>query len=115
MPRPHAVRSGEKGVKVVWTLRGFVTEVREAVAYFEDRGLPVPEPPERYDPLDVDFTFGDIDSIPRNEVVPQSDFDSEGTATWQRSAKRGYEGRMYTFLDYECENGFRFRAKTTGG
>ena len=67
------------------------------------------------DPLDVDFTFGDIDSIPRNEVVPQSDFDSEGTATWRRSAKRGYEGRMYTFLDYECENGFRFRAKTTGG
>lgn len=67
------------------------------------------------DPLDVDFTFGDIDSIPRNEVVPQSDFDSEGVATWRRSAKRGYEGRMYTFLDYECENGFRFRAKTTGG
>lgn len=58
MPRPHAVRSGEKGVKVVWTLRGFVTEAREAVAYFEDRGLPVPEPPERYDPLDVDFTEG---------------------------------------------------------
>ena len=67
------------------------------------------------DPLDVDFTFGDIDSIPRNEVVPQSDFDSEGVATWRRSAKRGYEGRMYTFLDYECENGFRFSAKTTGG
>ena len=67
------------------------------------------------DPLDVDFTFGDIDSIPRNEAVPQSDFDSEGNATWRRSANRGYEGRMYTFLDYECENGFRFRAKTTGG
>ena len=61
------------------------------------------------DPLDVDFTFGDVDSIPRNEVVPVSDFDSEGRAVWRRSAKRGYEGRMWTFLDYECENGFRFR------
>ena len=67
------------------------------------------------DPADFDFTFGNIDAIPRNEVVPQSDFDSEGVATWRRSAKRGYEGRLYTFLDYECENGFRFRAKTTGG
>ena len=71
------------------------------------------------DPLEVDFTFGNIDAIPRNEVVPTSDFDSEGNATWRRSAKRGYEGKMYTFLDYECENGFRFRAnagtETTGG
>ena len=64
------------------------------------------------DPTDFDFTFGNIDSIPRNEVVPQSDFDSEGTAIWRRSAKRGYEGKMYAFLDYECENGFRFRAGT---
>lgn len=62
------------------------------------------------DPLDIDFTFGNIDAIPRNEVVPTSDFDSEGNATWRRSVKRGYEGRMYAFLDYECENGFRFRA-----
>jgi hypothetical protein len=64
------------------------------------------------DPTDFDFTFGNIDSIPRNEVVPTSDFDSEGVATWRRSAKRGYEGKMYAFLDYECENGFRFRAGT---
>ena len=63
------------------------------------------------DPLDFEFDFGNVDSIPRNEVVPQSDFDSEGNATWRRSAKRGYEGKMYTFLDYECENGFRFRAQ----
>ena len=62
------------------------------------------------DPTDMDYTFGDLDSIPRNEVVPQSDFDSEGNAIWRRSAKRGYEGKVYAFLDYECNNGFRFRA-----
>ena len=67
------------------------------------------------DPTDFDFTFGNIDSIPRNEVVPTSDFDSEGVATWRRSAKRGYEGKMYAFLDYECENGFKFRAGTGAG
>ena len=71
------------------------------------------------DPTDMDFTFGNVDSIPRNEVVPTSDFDGEGNATWRRSAKRGYEGKLYAFVDYECENGFRFRAKsgtgTTGG
>ena len=71
------------------------------------------------DPTDFDFTFGNIDSIPRNEVVPTSDFDAEGDAVWRRSAKRGYDGKMYAFLDYECENGFRFRANagagTTGG
>ena len=37
-------------------------------------------------PLEVDFTFGNIDAIPRNEVVPQSDFDREGNAT--RSEER---------------------------
>jgi len=62
------------------------------------------------DPLDFEFTVGNIDSMPRNEVVPQSDFDAEGTAVWRRSAKRGFVGKMWTFLDYECENGFRFRA-----
>ncbi len=29
---------------------------------------------------------------------------------WRRSAKRGFVGKMWTFLDYECENGFKFRA-----
>ena len=67
------------------------------------------------DPMDMDFTFGDVDSIPRNEIVPTSDFDGEGVATWRRSAKRGYDGKMYAFLDYECENGFKFRAGTGAG
>ena len=58
MPRPHAVRKGEDGVEVVWTLRGFVVEEIEAVAVSKDRGLPVPDPPERYDPLAVDYTEG---------------------------------------------------------
>ncbi len=66
-------------------------------------------------PLDFEFTVGNIDSLPRNEVVPQSDFDSEGNATWRRSAKRGFTGKMWTFLDYECENGFRFRAGDGAG
>ena len=63
------------------------------------------------DPTDFDFRVGDIDTIPRNAVVPQSDFDDEGHAVWRRSAKRGFEGRMWAFLDYECENGFRFRGQ----
>ena len=71
------------------------------------------------DHMDFDFTFGNVDEIPRNEVVPVSDFDSEGYAVWRRSAKRGYEGKIWTFLDYECERGFSFRAnaggETTGG
>lgn len=61
------------------------------------------------DPLDMDFTIGDIDSIPKNEVVPQSDFDDEGHAIHRRSAKRGYEAKMWAFLDYNCQNGFRFK------
>ena len=67
------------------------------------------------DHMDFDFTFGNADEIPRNGVVPVSDFDSEGNAVWRRSAKRGYEGKVWAFLDYECENGFRFRAGTDAG
>ena len=61
------------------------------------------------DPLDMDFTIGDTDSIPRNEVVPQSDFDDKGSAIHRRSAKRGYEAKVWGFLDYNCDNGFRFK------
>ena len=78
---------------------GYREGIREDSAHIED-------------PLDMDFQIGDVESIPKNEVVPQSDFDEEGTATHRRSAKRGYEGRFWALLDYQCENGFRFRAGT---
>lgn len=61
------------------------------------------------DPLDMDETIGDIDSIPKNEVVPTSDFDDKGQAIHRRSAKRGYTAKVWAFLDYNCENGFNFK------
>jgi len=63
------------------------------------------------DPADMEFAFGNTESIPKNEVVPTSDFDEKGTATHRRSAKRGYVGKCWFFQDYGCENGFRFRSK----
>ena len=62
------------------------------------------------DPSDVDIPLGDPDTIPRNAVVPTSDFDEQGNALYRRSAKRGYEAKVWALLDYGCENGFRFRA-----
>ena len=61
------------------------------------------------DPLDMDVTIGDIDTIPKNEVVPSSDFDDKGSAIHRRSAKRGYTAKLWAFLDYNCENGFKFK------
>ena len=61
------------------------------------------------DPLDMDETIGEIDSIPKNEVVPTSDFDDKGQAIHRRSAKRGYTAKVWAFLDYDCENGFNFK------
>jgi len=62
------------------------------------------------DPTDVDVMLGDPGLIPRNAVVPTSDFDEQGQAIHRRSAKRGYEAKVWALLDYDCENGFRFRA-----
>lgn len=62
-------------------------------------------------PSEMEFDYGNVDSIPKNEVVPVSDFDEEGNATHRRSAKRGYEGKMWWFHDYGCEKGFKFRSK----
>ncbi len=61
------------------------------------------------DPSDMELDFGNVDSIPKNGTVPTSDFDEEGQPVHRRSAKRGYEGRCWFFLDYGCERGFRFR------
>ena len=60
--------------------------------------------------FNVDIPLGDPDTIPRNAVVPTSDFDEQGNALHRRSAKRGYEAKVWALLDYDCENGFRFRA-----
>ncbi len=65
------------------------------------------------DPTEMEFDFGNVDSIPKNEVVPTSDFDEKGSATHRRSAKRGYVGKCWFFQDYGCENGFHFRNKET--
>ena len=75
-----------------------------------EKGLNAEEPHHVDDPDDVDWEFGYLDNIPKNEVVPVSDFDSEGVAQHRRSAKRGYEGKCAFFLDYGCENGFNFRS-----
>ena len=63
------------------------------------------------DPNEVDYEFGFLDNIPQNEVVPTSDFDENGSATHRRSAKRGYEGKCWFFMDYGCTNGFNFRSE----
>ena len=60
-------------------------------------------------PQAMDAAIGDPESIPKNEVVPESDFDDRGRAILRRSAKRGFEAKVWAFLDYDCENGFRFK------
>ena len=63
------------------------------------------------DPYEFEFKLGDTESIPRNEVVPTSAFDGEGVATRRHSAKRGWVGKCWGFLDYGVEGGFKFRPK----
>lgn len=63
------------------------------------------------DPYDFEFKLGDTESIPQNGVVPSSEFDSEGIAIKRHSAKRGWIGRAYGFLDYGVEGGFKFQSQ----
>ena len=63
------------------------------------------------DPYKFDFQLGDTESIPQNGVVPSSEFDSEGIAIKRHSAKRGWIGRAYGFLDYGVEGGFKFQSQ----
>ena len=63
------------------------------------------------DPCDFEFDFGDTKSIPKNEVVPTSEFDSEGVAIKRHSAKRGWDGKCWGFLDYGVEGGFKFQSQ----
>jgi len=41
--------------------------------------------------------------------VPSSEFDGEGNAIKRHSAKTGWIGRSYGFLDYGVEGGFKFK------
>ena len=59
----------------------------------------------------IEWSLGASRSIPKNAIVPVSEFDEEGNATTRHSAKRGYEGKVWIFLDYGCRNGFKFRNK----
>ena len=63
------------------------------------------------DPCDVDLVIGDMESIPKNGIVPKSEFDGDGNPVLRRSAKRGWEGRVFGFVDYGVKGGFRFQAK----
>ena len=63
------------------------------------------------DPHELEFNLGDTESIPKNEVVPTSEFDDKGVAIKRHSAKRGWVGKCWGFLDYGVEGGFKFQGK----
>lgn len=64
----------------------------------------------------IDLVFGDADSIPRNEMVPVSDYEPEyfdGKLTGYnqvvgRLAETGYDGHAWILADYAVPGGFRF-------
>ena len=58
-----------------------------------------------------ELLLGDPDEIPKNGTVPTSEFDSDGNAVRRHSAKIGWTGRVWGFLDYGVEGGFKFRSK----
>ena len=60
---------------------------------------------------EFDLPLGDPDAIPQNGTVPTSEFDGEGNAIKRHSAKTGWVGKSYGFLDYGVEGGFKFRSK----
>ena len=61
------------------------------------------------DPYEFELLLGDPDAIPQNGTVPSSEFDGEGNAIKRHSAKTGWIGRSYGFLDYGVEGGFKFK------
>ena len=63
------------------------------------------------DQHEIEFDLGDTESIPKNEVVPTSEFDSKGVAIKRHSAKRGWDGKCWGFLDYGVEGGFKFQSQ----
>ena len=65
------------------------------------------------DPYEFELVLGDPDAIPQNGTVPSSEFDGEGNAIKRHSAKTGWIGKAYGFLDYGVEGGFKFKSKDT--
>ena len=63
------------------------------------------------DPYDFELVLGDPDAIPQNGTVPSSEYDGEGHVIKRHSAKIGWIGKAYGFLDYGVEGGFNFRSK----
>ena len=60
-------------------------------------------------PHSFKLLLGDIETIPKNGTVPSSEFDSDGNAIKRHSAKLGWVGKAWGFLDYGVEGGFKFR------
>ena len=58
-----------------------------------------------------ELPLGDPDTIPKNGTVPSSEFDGDGNAIKRHSAKLGWTGKVWGFLDYGVEGGFKFRSK----
>ena len=63
------------------------------------------------DPYEFTLALGDPDAIPQNGTVPSSEFDGDGNAIKRHSAKTGWIGKSYGFLDYGVEGGFKFKSK----
>ena len=62
-------------------------------------------------PYSFEFLLGDIETIPKNGTVPSSEFDDKGSAIKRHSAKLGWVGRAWGFIDYGVDGGFKFRSK----
>ena len=60
-------------------------------------------------PHSFELVLGDTDGIPKNGTVPSSEFDEKGNAIKRHSAKIGFTGKVWGFLDYGVEGGFKFR------
>lgn len=63
------------------------------------------------DPHEFELLLGDIETIPKNGTVPSSEFDDKGQAIKRHSAKLGWMGKAWGFIDYGVAGGFNFRSK----
>ena len=72
-------------------------------------GLGFLDPVHVKDPRKVEAVIGDVEEIPKNSNVPQSEYDEDGAAIRRHSNKIGYNATVWGFLDYGVKNGFRFQ------
>ena len=75
-------------------------------------GLSFLKPVHVKDASKVGLSVGETSEIPRNAVVPRSEFDDEGFAVTRHSVKRGFTARFWALMDYGVENGFRFKEES---